>query len=377
MKTFVPHKILVEKDALEYSATREILNRCSGIPVEEVENARSAAAGLSKRRDPIGEGKRILLLARDRGRSFKPFPEAEQYLSCDYYTLHVAEGCDLECSYCILQAYLTNPLLTVYVNIEEMLENLQKTLSQHPNRFFRIGTGQLSDSLSLDHLTGFSEKLIPFFRQQENAVLELKTKSTQIDRLLPLRAGKKTIISWSFNSEKIQREEEHKCASLAQRLRAAKQIADTGEYRLGFHFDPVIDYPGWEEDYRRSIQNLFSQIPEEAIAWISLGCLRMMRELKPVMQARFPKSSLGSAEWIHGMDGKLRYFKPTRIDIYRKMVAWIREEAPNVTLYLSMESPEVWQKVFGFLPTRETVCRMLDQSVWPDAQSDHALFKKN
>jgi hypothetical protein len=38
----------------------------------------------------------------------------------------------------------------------------------------------------------------------------------------------------------------------------------------------------------------------------------------------------------------------------------IRERAPLVTLYLSMESPEVWEQVFGQPVTRETVCQLLD-----------------
>lgn len=360
---FYPEKIYIESAAWDYPLTQTILKRLEKTPYEVVENTRDLIKQFKEIPDSIGQGKRYLLLARDQGRSFKPFPEAEQYLSCDYFTLHVAEGCDLECSYCILQAYLTNPLLTVFVNVEEMLANLQTTLEQNPQKFFRIGTGQLADSLSLDHLTGFSEILIPFFAKQPNAILELKTKSTNIDRLLPLNPKEKTIVSWSINSKKIQKEEEHKCASIEDRLSAAKKISGNPGYQLGFHFDPIVEYAGWEKDYHQVIEELFSQISADRIAWISLGCLRMMKELKPIIHERFPKSKTTTGEWIHGMDGKLRYFKPLRIEMYRKMVGMIRTHAPNITLYLSMESPEVWEQVMGYEPTRETVCEMLDNAV--------------
>ena len=49
-------------------------------------------------------------------------------------------------------------------------------------------------------------------------------------------------------------------------------------------------------------------------------------------------------------DGKLRYFQPLRVEMYRKMVGWIRRAAPTVKIYLCMESREVWQQVFGFAP---------------------------
>jgi spore photoproduct lyase len=359
---FHPQKIYIEEAARHFPLTEAILKRLPQTPCEVITDIRALNESLRQKRDPIGEGKRALLLAYDRGCSFKPFPEAEQYLSCDYFTLHTAEGCDLECSYCILQAYLTNPLLTVYVNIEEMLANLQKVLADNPNKFFRIGTGQLSDSLSLDHITGFSEILIPFFSQQKNALLELKTKSINIERLLTLNPQGHAMVGWSLNSKKVTREEEHKCASIPERLAAAKQITALPGWRANFHFDPIIDYPGWEKDYEEVIADLFHAIAPERIGWISLGCLRMMPELKPIMEDRFPKSKLPAAEWIKGMDGKLRYFKPSRIEIYKTIVRMIRERAPHVTLYLSMESPEVWEQVFGQAVTRETVCQLLDSA---------------
>lgn len=364
MKLYRPQKIYIEKDAVDFPQTRVILNNLKGVPIEEIDNASQAAAGLEKQPDPIGEGKRYLLLKRDKGRSFKPFPESEDYLSCDYFTLHLEEGCDLECSYCILQAYLTNLFLTVHVNTEEMLSNLQNILYANPEKFFRIGTGQLTDSLSLDPITEFSKILVPFFARQKNAVLELKTKSTFIENLLPFGHGGhegKTIISWSMNSEKIQKEEEHKCATLDERIAAAQKVAAKG-YRVAFHFDPVIDYPGWEKDYEDTLKKIFTSIHAESIAWISLGCLRFMPELKTIIQQRFPKSQLPLAEWITGMDGKLRYFKPRRIEIYRTLTEKIRALAPGVTIYLSMESPEVWSRVFGGEHSKESVCRMLDKA---------------
>ena len=365
MTPYKPQKIYIEHDAVGLAHTQKILSKLPGVPIETIEHPKQIMPSIKGQTDPIGEGKRALLLRKDKGRSFKPFPESEQYLSCDYYTLHLAEGCDLECSYCILQTYLTNPLLTVYANVEEILENLQQTLDSNPNTFFRIGTGQLADSLSLDPILGYSETLVPFFSKQKNAILELKTKSTFIDRLLNLDPEDKTIISWSMNSEKIQKEEEHKCATLDERIQAAAKVIKAG-YRVGFHFDPIIDYPEWEKDYEKTFEAIFSQIPEEKIAWISLGCLRFMPELKNIMQSRFPKSKLPLAEWITGMDGKMRYFKPRRIEIYRKAVEMIRKHSKGkATLYLSMETPEVWHQVFGGEYNKASICALLDNAGKP------------
>ena len=43
----------------------------------------------------------------------------------------------------------------------------------------------------------------PFFRGLPNAVLELKTKTDNIARLLELEGGERTVVSWSVNPQEI------------------------------------------------------------------------------------------------------------------------------------------------------------------------------
>jgi len=340
-----PKKIYIEKGTEDLPFTRSLLSRISDVPFEIISDKKCILNEIKQQPDPIGAGKRFLYLTRDLGRAFKPFPTPEGTISCQFHSLHLMEGCDLECSYCILQTYLTHPLLTVYVNIEEILKNLDAFLKQNPGETFRIGTGQLTDSLSFDHLTAHTEFLVPFFADQPNAILELKTKSVNIERLKKLDPKGRTIVSWSINTPRIQQEEEHKCASIGERLTAAKQCLEW-EYRVGFHLDPIVDYVGCLEEYEALIEKIFSEIPAGKIAWMSLGSLRFMPELKDIMEKRFPKSPLPYGEWVRGMDGKMRYFKERRVELYSALVKKIRSLAPNITLYLCMETEEVWKKTF-------------------------------
>jgi spore photoproduct lyase len=71
------------------------------------------------------------------------------------------------------------------------------------------------------------------------------------------------------------------------------------------------------------------------------------------MRERYPKSGLLAGEQVLCPDGKLRYFQPLRVEMYRKMVRWIRRAAPTVKIYLCMESRQVWEQVFGFAPSCE------------------------
>lgn len=354
MKRFYrPEKVYIEKGAEEYPFTQSLLGRLGhGNPnpaYEVVVDKKILLERIRCESDPIGAGKRFLYLTVDRGQALKPFPNPEGTRSCRFYTLNLMEGCDLECSYCILQAYLTNPFLTLYVNVEEILERLDSFLRAHPAERFRVGTGQLADSLSLDPLTRHSEVLVPFFARRENALLELKTKSVYIANLKGLEPQGKTVVSWSLNAKRIQWEEEHRCASIEERIRAAKQCSDWG-YRIGFHFDPLIHYEGALEEYGEVIEEALSEIPQEKIAWVSFGSFRFMPPLKPIMERRFPKSPLPYAEWVRGIDGKVRHAKPKRIELYRGLVRKLRGRAPRVPIYLCMETEDVWQKVFEGIP---------------------------
>ncbi len=87
-----------------------------------------------------------------------------------------------------------------------------------------------------------------------------------------------------------------------------------------------------------------------------------MPALKEVIQQRFVDSRIVYGEFITGLDGKMRYFKPLRIDLYRKMVGWIKDIAPEVFIYLCMEDDEVWEASFGFRPADYGgLPRMLDE----------------
>jgi hypothetical protein len=57
------------------------------------------------------------------------------------------------------------------------------------------------------------------------------------------------------------------------------------------------------------------------------------------------------AELFPGADGKMRYFKPLRVEMYTKMLHWLRRYTVDTHLYLCMESHEIWQKVFGHAPS--------------------------
>ena len=341
-------KLYIDQQVLQYPQVVSIRSRIPSVPVSVVYSSKDVYKSILSSDNPVQKGKTILFLTRNKGAFIKPCPGTRSYTCCGYKILHMGTFCTMDCSYCILQAYFHPPLLQYFVNHDELLVELDRLFSN--KTLARIGTGEFTDSMIWDNWTDLSELLVPKFSKQSSAVLELKTKTVSINTLKALHHNHKTIVSWSLNTPRIIKNEERHTASLSDRLRAAAKC-ESWDYPLGFHFDPLVIYDGCEEEYASVIEQLFSHISSENIVWISLGTFRFLPALKPIIQKRFPNSKIIYGEFISGLDGKLRYFKPLRIDLYRKIVSYIRAYAPDVMIYLCMEDDEVWQKSLGYVPS--------------------------
>jgi len=353
MKDFAPSEIIVEAGSEAGPIFRNLKRAFPDIPFTFVDEPPSPGSAPSTSGDPFGERKGRLFLMRHKGEFLKKCPGSDGQVCCNYFVVNFASNCPMECSYCYLQEYMAhNPTLKVFSNVSDLIEEAGALLSRHRRFFFRIGTGEITDSLALDPYIGFSSEVIPFFAGQPNVLLELKTKSDRVEGLLKLDPKGRVVVSWSMNPEKVIESDEHLTASFEERLTAARRCQEAG-YKLGFHFDPMVEYPGWEEDYRAMVERIFAVVDHRRIAWISMGVLRNTPGLKRIMRERFPSTRLLSGEQVLCADGKMRYFQPLRVGMYRKMLRWIRNLSPIVFVYLCMESKEVWEQVFGFAPSCE------------------------
>jgi spore photoproduct lyase len=339
-------KLFIDRQVVDYPLTKSIQAKLD-IPCEIVQNAKQVHAAIASTPDPVKGGKEMIYLTRNRGAFFKPCPGTRYYTCCDYQILHIGTYCYMDCAYCILQTYFHPPILEYFVNHEDLMSELNAVLAQ--KKILRIGTGEFTDSLIWTLWTDVTGSLIERFASQENAVLELKTKTTAIEQLQNLNHGRKTIAAWSLNTPRIIQTQERATASFDARLKAAARCEKWG-YPVAFHFDPLILYDGCEADYREVIEQLFSHVSAENVVWVSLGTLRFPPSIKPVIQKRFPDSKIVYAEFIKGEDGKMRYFKPLRIKLYRKIIEIIRNHAPEAVVYFCMEDDEIWDKALGFKP---------------------------
>lgn len=339
-----PELIYIERAVQFAPLTREICARFPAIPrilVDDYQHLPLHGGTLNSR---FHREKQALVLAAKRGAWVKPVSrEKRQRRQKDFYLAH-EHNCLFDCQYCYLQSYHDHAVPIVFVDREGLLTAIQEQLDAFPEHECYFHGGELVDNLALDHVTGFTAFIIPFFARLPRATLELRTKSHQVDPVLALPHQGRTILSWTFNPDWVIRFCEHGTASLTQRIQAAHRCQQAG-YPIGLRLDPIIYYPQWEQDYQEMLAQIFQTLDPALISSCSLGLLRYMPDLGKIMRERFPKSRLWQGEFVRSTDGKYRYFRPLCIYMYRRMIAWIKEVVPQVPLYLSMESPEIWEAV--------------------------------
>lgn len=286
-----------------------------------------------------------LFLGGIRGEILRKCPGSYGHICCNYHVINLYIGCPINCSYCILQSYLNQPATIINVDIENIFSNLKNIFTTSKNRLFRIGTGELGDSLVYDDITNFSIDFVNFFTEFDNAIFEFKTKTDKIGNLLKISPNKNNIVvGFSVNPELIIKKEEGNAASLDERINAMSRLIDKG-YLIALHFDPLILINDFKYEYEFVIKKIFSQIESKKIQWISLGAFRYTTDLKKTIQSNYPETAILSEEFALCEDNKFRYLRPVRAGLYKFILDTLKSVCSDVPVYFCMESPQIWKEL--------------------------------
>jgi spore photoproduct lyase len=292
---------------------------------------------------------RVLRLSAHRGRFLRPCPGAKSYRCCGYRIVHIGEGCPMDCTYCILKAYLRTNDLRVFANTADMFSELGDIFGRDRSRRFRVGTGEFADSLALESITGHTHEILEFLREFDNVVLELKTKTAETGWMAAEPRPDRVLAAFSVNAPAIVAAQERGAPPLSARLAAAREAARAG-FGVCLHFDPIVPHPGWEAGYAATVDMIASFLRPKDIVYISLGSLRFLPDLPAGLAAAGILPDYYLNEFVTDLDGKRRLARPLRVRQLGHVAGLLRKCGLAGKLYLCMESDEVWKAVFGTTP---------------------------
>ena len=292
--------IYIEEAIAEHPRTQLIANRypkAKRIEIErygEIFNSHSQNFRIQKNNPS-------LILAAKQNKKVMPTPaQYETGGGAHYYFSHML-NCVYDCRYCFLQGMLRSANYLVFVNYEDFVDDIRALAKQHekdqkPVWFF---SGYDCDSLAYEPVTNFADYFVPEFSNIPNAVLELRTKSTQIRSLLKRPAQDNVVIAYSLSPERVAQEVEIGAPNLVKRIEALAKLQQNG-WRIGLRFDPVIWHQDYLNDYQEMIELVFKQLDANLIDSVTLGGFRLPKGFYKTMHKLHPEHWLFSA----GLDDK-------------------------------------------------------------------------
>jgi spore photoproduct lyase len=285
--------IYIEEEITDHPRTRSLLKRfpeATQISCErygEVFNRKSQNFRLQKK-------KPALILAKKHKGLVLPTPK--QYgigAEHNYYFSHML-NCLYDCRYCFLQGMFQSAHYVLFVNYEDFIEDMQSMLSRHEKETVHFFSGYDCDSLALDPVTNFTAEFLPFFTKNPQALLELRSKSTQIRSLIKQEPIQNCVIAFSFTPDKIARALEHKAPSIEKRISAIIELQNAG-WKIGLRFDPLIYTKNYAEEYTTLFNSVFSKLDADLIHSVSLGGFRLPKDYFRKLEKLYPEERLFSS----------------------------------------------------------------------------------
>jgi spore photoproduct lyase len=367
MSTWKPREIIIHQAVINDSVTQYFLQQCPDIPTKTVSDGRATniVANSQILSQPgnsmlakILAGKQVVYIAPATNDVVDTFTMPDSRMLCPHFERLklAANGCFYQCDWCYLKLTYRAafPFITVRAQYDKIKDLLRKRLGQ-TTELIIFNSGELADSLSMEHLTRAAQEFIPWFGRSLNGYLFLLTKSDNVDEILDLPHNGHTIIAWSLNHEAVSRRFEIGAPTFERRLMAASKVQQAG-YRVRVRLDPVVPFAGWEKAYAETIARIFAQVNPERI---TLGTLRFepgfykmrqsifttgpelpgyLERMQPMFEPQvFPGSNRPRV-------GKYSFLEEERVNIFRFVIHEVRKYS-NCPIALCKESSEVWDKV--------------------------------
>ena len=379
MTNWTPEEIIVNEKLKHDPVTEYVLRECEGVPVRYVDNGKAttivdASEILKGTETMLGKvlaGKKVLYIGPTGNDVVDVFTMPDDRMMCPHFDrLKLASnGCFYKCDWCYLKLTYRAafPFITIRAEYDKIKRQLTKKL-QSSTTPIMFNSGELADSLALDHLTRAGREFIPWFGKRKHGYLFMLTKSGNVDGILDLPHNGHTIVAWSINNEAVSRNYEIGAPSFRRRLAAARKVQDVG-YPLRIRLDPIVPFEGWREAYAETIKEIFSSVSPERI---TLGTLRFEKgfydmrrtifttgpelpRLLDKMQPMFPPKLFPGNK--HPKGGKYSFSESKRGEIFKFAIREVRKYS-DCRIALCKESADVWEKVSLDLSHCRCVCQL-------------------
>lgn len=266
--------IYIEKKAVSYPVTSKILNRLTQSRVIMIDHYKDVFSRNNQSYSHQCQSQKLILAVKDEPFIYKGSPLCHSFGHEHFYYSSSILNCPYHCSYCYLKGLGSSGNLVVFVNIEDYFSAVDRLLESHS---VYLSISYDSDLMALEPLVGYGKKWFAFSMERKNLLIELRTKSTQIDFLKSQPFHPRLFPGWTLSPQSVIDSFEKGTPSFSSRLKAIRKVAEIG-YPVRLCFDPILYFPGWERAYKEMIDQVFHELSANDINEISIGTFRMPKD---------------------------------------------------------------------------------------------------
>ena len=299
--------IYVEKTVLSHPRTKKIMDRFPKANIIEIDHYKDVFC----RRGPK-QGNLI----------YKGAPVCQSFGNENFYYTSCMMNCIYDCEYCYLKGMYPSGNVVVFVNLEDIFDEVQKILKEHA---MYLCVSYDTDMLAMERITGYTQEWIHFVKNQKNLTIEIRTKSADSLFWQKHSPTPGIIYGITLSPQAVIDAYEHKTPSLKQRIASAAEAVQRG-YAVRLCFDPMIYCPDWEQQYDGMLEQVFSEIDMEKIEDVSIGTFRVSQDYLKKMRKIQPCCAVVQFPY--------HYSKELTEQMEQHMVNGLRKKVPEDKIFL-------------------------------------------
>ncbi len=266
--------IYIEKEARQYVESQKILKRFPNSKIIEIDSYKEIFSKNNQNFTLQKTTPKLILAVKKENYIYEGAKVCESFGNENFYYSSSVLNCVYDCEYCYLQGVYSSGNIVIFVNLEDMFQEIERILKE---RSMYICISYDTDLMALEEITGFVKRWYDFVKKHRNLKIELRTKSSSIKVFSELKPNPNFIVAWTISPKEFAKQFEKRAVSFEKRVESAKILIEAG-WTVRICFDPMIKVEDFYTVYGEMIDETFKEIDGAKILDVSIGTFRISKE---------------------------------------------------------------------------------------------------
>lgn len=268
--------LYIEEGAENYPLTKLIQGNLPNARTVRIRNYKDFFARPSQNFQVQKQSPKLILAAKKDNWLYEGSQASQDFGYRNFYYNSLLLNCIYNCDYCYLQGMYPGGNLVVFVNEDDFYDATRQAIekrqfSQEP---LYLCISYDTDLLAFERIVPYTSRFIEFTRQNQDMLIEVRTKSANwrvLENIVPLD---RCIFAWTLSPPEVASDYEKLTPRPELRLLAIERCLDLG-WPVRLCFDPVLRIPNWKTIYTNYLREVLDKLNPRRIRDVSLGVFRM------------------------------------------------------------------------------------------------------